>query len=363
MRQEAMPPLDEISEIAPGIRRLQLPISLPGLGHVNCYLLEDERGFALVDPGLPGEEPWDALMTGLRRAGAPLKRIHSVIVTHSHPDHFGGAAQLRDEAGADIVSHRTFRIPWAPAWDDQADTEPDQLAADDPTGRPLDQGRPGDMYGRPTPWGTPFLPVSLEQRERNLQMWKGRALPRPTVKLDDADTIMLAGRPWVALHTPGHTLDHLCLYDPEYGILLSGDHVLPTITPHIGGLTEDGDPLDQYFSSLHRVAALPGSKLVLPAHGLHFGGLSDRVDGIIEHHLGRLQRLVDASNELGRPGTVVDYMRFLFKERSWGSMAESETYAHLEHLRIAGCATVERVNGELEFVVERVDPAAGSAGA
>ena len=48
--------------MAPGILRSQLPISLPGLGHVNCYFLEDERGVAIVDPGLPGPQSWRALV-------------------------------------------------------------------------------------------------------------------------------------------------------------------------------------------------------------------------------------------------------------------------------------------------------------
>ena len=63
--------------------------------------------------------------------------------------------------------------------------------------------------------------------------------PVPSVRLDEAETIPLGGREWVAVHTPGHTPDHLCLYDPDGGVLLSGDHVLPTITPHISGLSAD----------------------------------------------------------------------------------------------------------------------------
>ena len=47
------------------------------------------------------------------------------------------------------------------------------------------------------------------------------------------------------LHTPGHTDDHLCLFDPTEGVMLSGDHVLPTITPHIGGFVRDADPLQR----------------------------------------------------------------------------------------------------------------------
>ena len=55
-KQEQLPATDGVTEVAPGILRLQLPIAMPGLGHVNCYILEDERGVAVVDPGLPGPD-------------------------------------------------------------------------------------------------------------------------------------------------------------------------------------------------------------------------------------------------------------------------------------------------------------------
>ena len=53
MKQEQLPPEDDAVEVAPGVLRIQLPIFLPGLGHVNCYVLEDATGVTLVDPGLP----------------------------------------------------------------------------------------------------------------------------------------------------------------------------------------------------------------------------------------------------------------------------------------------------------------------
>ena len=107
-KQEQEPASEEVVEVAPGVLRLQLPISLPGLGHVNCYALIDGRGVALVDPGLPGEESWAALMHRLGSAEIPVERVHTVIVTHSHPDHFGASAQLREVAGADVLTHETF---------------------------------------------------------------------------------------------------------------------------------------------------------------------------------------------------------------------------------------------------------------
>ena len=55
-------------------------------------------GFTLVDPGLPSDESWAALQQRLAAAGIPLKRVHTTFITHSHPDHFGGAHKLVEEA-------------------------------------------------------------------------------------------------------------------------------------------------------------------------------------------------------------------------------------------------------------------------
>src|SRR4029453_18878304 len=108
-----------------GILRSQLPIMLPGLGHVNCYLLEDERGVAIVDPGMPGPQSWRALVDRVKRAGYKPKDVHTVVVTHSHPDHFGGAGRLRDTYGAEVISHRSFRTWFDPREDDALPDGPD----------------------------------------------------------------------------------------------------------------------------------------------------------------------------------------------------------------------------------------------
>ena len=50
-KQEQEEATTEITEVVPGVLRTMLPVNLPGLGHVNCYVLEDERGVAVVDPG------------------------------------------------------------------------------------------------------------------------------------------------------------------------------------------------------------------------------------------------------------------------------------------------------------------------
>ena len=355
VREERQPPREGVEEVAPGIMRIQLPISLPGLGHVNCYAMEDGRGITLVDPGLPGPTTWKALQRTMASAGLPIERVHSVVVTHSHPDHFGQAGRFRRKYGADIITHRTFRTFLDPEAEDQEAAD-DMEIADRPAKALVESARgqdlsPGPM-GKVTPWGGERHSMP---RSRRLRYWAMRkaagkfvATPTPTTRVEDAQVLALGGREWVAVHTPGHTIDHLCLFDPAGGVMISGDHVLPTITPHISGLGTTVDPLKDFFDSLDRMTTFSGVRTVLPAHGLAFTDLAARADDIKRHHHERLEKLRQASGELGQ-GTVHEYMQVLFAERSWGPMAESETYAHLEHLRLLGEAAVDESGKQLRY--------------
>ncbi|HMC43283.1 MAG TPA: MBL fold metallo-hydrolase, partial [Acidimicrobiales bacterium] len=309
----------------------------PGLGHVNTYALIDDRGAAVVDPGMPGPLTWRTLRRRLHEIGVPLRHVHTVVVTHSHPDHFGTAGRLAKEAGAELVTQSAFRT-FRPGR-----TRPDQSdAGAGPEGNPFAS----------VPWGgaRPRPPRGRMLAFRVLRAAGQFMVPQPTTRLDDGDTIKLAGREWTALHTPGHTLDHLCLHDPDEGLLLSGDHVLPTITPHVAGVGAGPDPLRSYLASLRRVDQLAHVRRVLPAHGHPFDDLRGRVSAIERHHRERLVELRGVSSALG-PATVEALSRQLFRPARWGPMAQSETYAHLEHLRLAGEAERYEEGGKLLYRV------------
>lgn len=353
-RQERLPARDTVDEVAPGVGRIQLPLMIPGLGHVNCYLLEDRRGVTLIDPGMPDPTSHAVLVRRLESIGIRPERIHTVVVTHSHPDHFGGAGRLRVEHDSAVVAHRSFATPFDadPAHDDLAELTPAVEHVVDgasptcsgPVNRRLaevlfGEGPLPEIPPRPTPWGEDgFRPGPGELDA--MRAWddlskRGLLQLTPSVRVDDLEVIRLGDREWQVIHTPGHTGDHICLLDPAAGILLSGDHVLPTITPHISGLTDSTDPLAEFVTALRRVADLDGVTKVLPAHGLPFEDLRGRVDAIVGHHEDRLAQIESLAEQLG-DARVRDYSRHLFQERSWGPMAESETYAHLEHLRHGG---------------------------
>jgi len=340
-RSEKRPAREDITELAPNVLRSELPIDLPGLGHVNMYLLQDGDGVAVVDPGLPGDEPYKALEHRLRLAGYELRHVHSIVVTHSHYDHYGAAERLREDTGARIVAHPDLHNRLGAQHIDD-DLEFLDVEGDAPT--------PSSRFGHRTPWGT-----WSEPPEEVVKHWESLGIgdrmfvaPTPDHGLGEGGVITLAGREWVAVHTPGHTADHLCLYDSQEGLMITGDHVLPTITPHISGYASEDDPLARFFDSLNRMHDFADVRLALPAHGDPFTNLYERATSIHDHHVERLDELRDAAGGVGR-GPVNAYMREIFSERSWGHMAESETFAHLDHLRETGEFAAEWVEGEMYF--------------
>lgn len=351
-KQEQEDASTEITEVARGILRLQLPTNFTGLGHVNTYAIEDSRGFTLVDPGLPSEESWDALTARLRDANIPLARVHTVYITHSHPDHFGGAHRIVEASHADVLTSTMFR-----KWTDLLDLDETPLEPLDPADateaatildaipnaddEEMELSFPGFRAFRDR-----IRSAVADGRIEELSWMKA---PRPTIVVDDSQIVRMGDRDWVAVFTPGHTHDHLCMWNPEDGVLLTGDHVLPTITPHIAGFM-GGDPLANYLTNLDKVAGLEGVTTVLPAHGHPFHDLSGRCEAIKDHHSGRLQMLVDASPEAGW-APVTKWSEYLFSPRSRGPMADSETYAHLEHLRLDGRAERRGTGEQLEYHV------------
>jgi glyoxylase-like metal-dependent hydrolase (beta-lactamase superfamily II) len=295
----------------------------------------------------------------LKQAGLAPRHVHTVIVTHSHPDHFGGAGRFAKEFGAKVVAHHSFGAgvltPAAAApevsvddlaTESEAAAQPEAGTAAEPSDaervareekRALAQLRAATSGS--TPWGGqhPRPPWRVKLKWKLIRWLGSSVIPVITHPVEHGDVLELAGREWFVVHTPGHTGDHFCLHDPETGLFLAGDHVLPSITPHISGISSSPDPLSSFFFSLDRVAEMKGVGRVLPAHGHPFDDLAARCEAIKRHHHERLDAVRAIARDLG-PARVSSFSQRLFKPRSWGPMAESETYAHLEHLRIAGDA-------------------------
>jgi glyoxylase-like metal-dependent hydrolase (beta-lactamase superfamily II) len=352
VKQEQQEARTTVEQVAPGALRMQLPIAIPGLRHVNMYCFPDARGATVIDPGLPDDASWAAVQARLREADLEVRHVHTVLVTHSHPDHFGGAARFHVEAGARIVVHESFSVFGERLCLAEPEVSVENLLEPRAV-LPRTAEEAAAPSGMHIPWGGDGPSASDQDRkqwERIRASARSGMVPPVTHVVRHGDVVQLGGRPFSVVHSPGHTGDHICFYDREAGTLLAGDHVLPSITPHISGLNAIVDPLKSFFDSLDRILELGALQRCLPAHGDPFDDVSGRVEAIKRHHRERLNKLVEISRQLG-PATVRDYSHALFSERAWGIMAESETYAHLEHLRLLGRAESQRrADGQLLYV-------------
>ena len=146
--------------------------------------------------------------------------------------------------------------------------------------------------------------------------------------------------------TPGHSAGHICLYDARNKVLLSGDHVLPHITPSVGlHVRTTSNPLADYLDSLRLIGRLE-AELVLPGHGEPFQGLPERTDELLAHHQRRLEEIVHLlSKHAGESMTGYEIASRMSwsRRRTWDDltgferrMAVSEGLAHIELLHARG---------------------------
>lgn len=151
---------------------------------VNSFIVDGDEGVVLVDTGLPRRE--GLVASGLESIGRHPTDVRAILLTHAHVDHFGSAAALKRETGADVYAS----------------------AKDAPAVRGLAKPPPPPMF--PT-WLTPVINAvmpSPEPVEVDHTLVEGETLPADLFVLD----------------TPGHTPGHVSyLLDRNGGLMFVGD--------------------------------------------------------------------------------------------------------------------------------------------
>ena len=320
-QQRVLPPVEEVR---PGVWSIPVPIPDNPLRYTLSYAFLDDAGVLLVDPGWDSADGREAVTAGLRTAGAGLAGVAGVVVTHVHPDHHGLSAWVRELSGAWIGMHP-----------EEARSLPSRLWRGWEPGSDLAwllrHGVPGEE--------AEGIVASPEGMRHAL------AMPEPDRAIEDGDLLPPGpgGRHRVrAVWTPGHTPGHLCLHDASAGILLTGDHLLPRISPNINlHAGTEGDPLGDYLESLGRTGKFAADE-ALPAHEYRFRGIGTRAADLVRHHDDRGHEILAVIDALGAP-TAWAVAERLTWSRGWDAllgmprrMALGETLAHLHHLAATG---------------------------
>lgn len=340
--ERVLPPVEQL---APWLWSVPVPIPNNPLRYTLCYILLGDDGPVVVDPGWDSAEGWAALTAGLTAADTTVSEVTGIVATHVHPDHHGLSARLREQSGAWIAMHPAER-----------DTLPQRTRTADPTERRRAVERWLADSGAPPTDAAELLAPFLDEERDDL----AGEMAEPDVMLDDGDPVPVSGRRVQAIWTPGHTPGHLCLRDEDARLLLTGDHVLPRITPNIGlAPATDRPALADFLASLRGVARYDDHD-VLPAHEYRFRGLAGRTHELLDHHKRRCAEVLDAITTLGTP-THWQLAEQLTWSRPWsevGAMrvgAIAETAAHVAYLETRGLVT-RHATSPLTFSASSCEP-------
>ena len=323
-------------EPAPGIFRLSLPLRFPGLPRVNAYLLAGDEP-ALVDCGvylLEEEEDhgWKDIVAALDACNMKPGDVKRLLITHPHIDHYGMAGRFVAETGCELWMHQ--------------DSDSDLEVYRDP--RAVVE-RLRQMYAD---HGVSGEALDELVRYEDQGVFVSDVID-PTRTVAGGERLKVGEREWEFVHTPGHSRAHVCLWSESDRTLISGDHLLPTITPHIDFKRgEDEDPLGDFLESLDKIERLDPA-LVLPGHGHPFEEGAERARVVQRHHDRRLGSILQVIRREPMAADVITDEIFggellNFQKR----LALGEALAHLAYLRRRG--EIERIEGPNGYLYKKV---------
>jgi glyoxylase-like metal-dependent hydrolase (beta-lactamase superfamily II) len=230
-------------------RRIMLPEGMHFLqieeavwpASANILLIRDDDGAILVDVGCGQEQAYQKVKNFVAAQGFRIEDIHTVVLTHAHPDHVGAMRYLLQEISPRIFLH-PLEIPLA--------AEPSRL------NRTFDVALPS-RYGL-----GPATPQEMDIIEYFSNVSCAMAGFAATDEIPTEGEFVLGDFSFHVIVIPGHAQGLVSLFDRDHGILFSADAVGDVVTwysPSSGGITE-------FLNGLDRLSQLP-TKLLLPSHG------------------------------------------------------------------------------------------------
>lgn len=307
--------------------RHEVPIAIRALRTANIYEIKSDRHI-LVDTGMS-----PASLDLLLEDGVDLSTVDLIVMTHLHIDHIGGAEAIRDRYGT----------PLAIGTEDAARVK---FIRDHPDGFKNFlisylgyNGTPRDFLSQIVNRHSVLDNVGLYH-----EIEFDRTLNGGETLSDDVNVIS----------NPGHSPGSISLMVGTTGELLTGDHLLPGITPNISFYDGDMDMLGLYVASLKETKKL-NARRALPGHRDPFNDPGSRIDEILKHHEERLNEILSATGKWSSAFEVASVMKWS-RGRTLDSMnlmemnfAIGEAISHLKHLENLGMVEKREENGVVRF--------------
>jgi glyoxylase-like metal-dependent hydrolase (beta-lactamase superfamily II) len=310
--------------VLPGLWRLRLPLPFPGVPHCNAWAIAAGSGIVLVDCGMHEPGSIAQLETAMAQVGLRIEHVRRLVITHAHPDHWGQSATVIERSGCDFWMHPNH------AHATTRSTDPDAAIA-----RLVEIAR---QSGVPP---AALERLSEEVRERPVGV---AAVVEPDHPLLDGVVIETDLGPWTVYETPGHAPSHVCFYQPERRLLISGDHLLGRVSL----IFEYGwtpDPIAEYLDSLAVIEPL-GARLCMSGHGRTFTDIGAHITGSRELLAERLEATIEAVSVASEAVTALEIVPDVFGE-ALGPRTRlrlADVLCFLEHLERRG--RVRRLTGD-----------------
>jgi glyoxylase-like metal-dependent hydrolase (beta-lactamase superfamily II) len=298
--------------VLPGLWRLRLPLPWPGVPHGNAWAIAAGSGVVLIDTGMHEAGSLMQLERALDQVNLRLEQVRLVVSTHAHSDHWGQAAPICERAGCEFWMHPNHAH-----------------ATSDPEKRLERRLEVAAQSGVP-------------QRALRSYAERARELPSGIARVIEPDRDLVPGveidtdlGPWTVHETPGHAPSHVCLFQPERRVLISGDHLLGRVSLYYDyGWTPD--PVGEFVHSLGVVEELD-ARLCLAGHGRPFTDVRGHIDAnrrLVEERLSAVTAALDRG-----PRTAVEVVPDVYGEPLTETNAGwllSQTLCYLRHLELGG---------------------------
>ena len=208
------------------------------LNHVNLFFLNTKNGWVLIDSGLRSDhsiEMWEKILNG------PLKaeKIHSLLITHYHPDHIGMAGWLQ----------KKLNIPAFTSFKELEVAKKLLIMPDKEYSIMFD-----NIFQRS---GIPY-----EQKQEMLgatRLYKNKVFNLPDFQIiSEGFEIESNDGSWKVRTDVGHSPEHISLTDKKRNLYLAGDFLLPRISPNVSDNFFDpfDDRLGGYLTYLNDIKTI-----------------------------------------------------------------------------------------------------------